>query len=103
MMGMTLPFQMPFSGSDWLVALIGSFIFVYGGQPFFSGAREELKTHQPAMMTLITMGISVAYVYSIYAVIANDVFVVTPTVTDFFWELATLIDHDHYPDILENA
>ncbi len=92
MMGMTLPFQMPFSGSDWLVALIGSFIFVYGGQPFFSGAREELKTHQPAMMTLITMGISVAYVYSIYAVIANDVFVVTPTVTDFFWELATLID-----------
>ncbi|KZL42789.1 ATPase [Secundilactobacillus collinoides] len=92
MMGMTLPFQMTFSGSDWLVALIGSFIFVYGGQPFFSGAREELKTHQPAMMTLITMGISVAYVYSIYAVIANDVFVVTPTVTDFFWELATLID-----------
>jgi len=42
-------------------------------------------------MTLITMGISVAYVYSIYAVIANDIMHVTPMVTDFFWELATLI------------
>ncbi len=92
MMGMRLPFQIAFPGSDWLVAVIGSFIFGYGGQPFFSGAREELKTRQPAMMTLITMGISVAYVYSIYAVIANDVFTVKPTVTDFFWELATLID-----------
>lgn len=92
MMGMKLPFQITFTGSDWVVAVIGTFIFIYGGQPFFSGARDELKMRQPAMMTLITMGISVAYVYSIYAVIANDIFHVTPTVTDFFWELATLID-----------
>lgn len=78
MMGMKLPFQITFTGSDWVVAVIGTFIFIYGGQPFFSGARNELKMRQPAMMTLITMGISVAYVYSIYAVIANDIFHVTP-------------------------
>lgn len=49
------------------------------------------QNHKPAMMTLITMGISVAYVYSIYAVVANDLLNAKPMVTDFFWELATLI------------
>lgn len=92
MMGMKLPFQLTFPGSDWLVAIIGTILFCYGGRPFFSGAKGELATKKPAMMTLITMGISVAYIYSIYAVFANNVGHVTPVVTDFFWELATLID-----------
>ena len=92
MMGAKLPFQVVFQPwSDYLVALLGTILFFYGGQPFFSGAKAELANRKPAMMTLITMGISVAYVYSIYAVIANDIMHVTPMVTDFFWELATLI------------
>ncbi|WP_087742766.1 copper-translocating P-type ATPase [Levilactobacillus zymae] len=92
MMGMRLPFQLTFSGSDWLVAVLGTVLFLYGGGPFFSGARGELATRKPAMMTLITLGIGVAYLYSIYAVVANNLFHVTPVVTNFFWELATLID-----------
>lgn len=92
MMGVKLPFQLTFPGSDWLVALIGTVLFFYGGGPFFSGAKAELAQRKPAMMTLITMGIGVAYVYSIYAVIANNALHVTPMVSDFFWELATLID-----------
>ncbi|WP_164512675.1 heavy metal translocating P-type ATPase [Loigolactobacillus iwatensis] len=92
MMGMKLPFQITFPGSDWVVAALGTILFIYGGAPFFSGAKGELQEHKPAMMTLITMGIGVAYVYSIYAVIANNIFQVQPQVTNFFWELATLID-----------
>ncbi len=92
MMGMQLPFQVVFQPwSDYLVAILGTILFIYGGQPFFSGAKAELKNRKPAMMTLITMGISVAYIYSIYAVIANDILHTKPMVTDFFWELATLI------------
>jgi Cu2+-exporting ATPase len=91
MMGMTLPFQLIFPGSDWVVAILGSVLFFYGGAPFFSGAKAELQMKRPAMMTLIAMGIGVAYVYSIYAVIANDLFHVTPVVNNFFWELSTLI------------
>jgi len=92
MMGMRLPFQLTFPGSDWVVAVLGTVLFFYGGAPFFSGAKAELAQRKPAMMTLITMGIGVAYVYSIYAVVANNAFHVTPMVSDFFWELATLID-----------
>ncbi len=35
MMGMKLPFQITFTGSDWVVAVIGTFIFIYGGQRSF--------------------------------------------------------------------
>lgn len=90
-MGLTQPL-LQFSGSEWVVAVIGTILFIYGGRPFFSGAKGELQSKQPAMMTLIAMGISVAYVYSIYAVIANNLLTGQPKVMDFFWELATLID-----------
>ena len=90
MMGIELPFQFTFPGSDWVVLLLGTILFFYGGQPFLSGAKMELKQKSPAMMTLIAMGITVSYFYSLYAFIANH-FLAVPHVMDFFWELATLI------------
>ncbi|MFD1672603.1 heavy metal translocating P-type ATPase [Agrilactobacillus yilanensis] len=90
-MGMTQPL-ISFPYSEWVVAVIGTILFFYGGKPFFSGAKGEIQARQPAMMLLIAMGITVAYIYSIYAVIANNVFHVDPMIMDFFWELATLID-----------
>jgi len=92
MMGMHLvPTQWLFPGSDWVVAILGTVLFFYGGGAFFSGAKAEIQMKRPAMMTLIAMGIGVAYIYSIYAVIANNVYHVTPVVNNFFWELSTLI------------
>ncbi|MFP7384201.1 copper/silver-translocating P-type ATPase CopB [Enterococcus hirae] len=90
MMGMSFPFQVTFPGSNWVVLVLATILFVYGGQPFLSGAKMELKQKSPAMMTLIAMGITVAYVYSVYSFIAN---LINPHthVMDFFWELATLI------------
>lgn len=90
MMGVDLPFQFTFPGSDWLVLILASILFFYGGQPFLSGAKMELKQKNPAMMTLISMGISVSYFYSVYAFIMNQLMPHTH-VMDFFWELATLI------------
>ena len=90
MMGMEFPFQVTFPGSDWLVLILATILFIYGGQPFLIGAKMELKQKSPAMMTLIAMGITVAYIYSVYSFIAN---LLNPHthVMDFFWELATLI------------
>ncbi|MDQ8370259.1 copper/silver-translocating P-type ATPase CopB [Enterococcus faecium] len=90
MTGMEFPFQITFPGSDWLVLILATILFIYGGQPFLSGAKMELKQKSPAMMTLIAMGITVAYIYSVYSFIAN---LINPHthVMDFFWELATLI------------
>ena len=90
MMGMSFPFQVTFPGSNWVVLVLATILFIYGGQPFLSGAKMELKQKSPAMMTLIAMGITVAYAYSVYSFIAN---LINPHthVMDFFWELATLI------------
>ncbi|WP_435370789.1 heavy metal translocating P-type ATPase [Fructilactobacillus ixorae] len=90
-MGIVLPFQMTFPGSNWVVMILSTILFFYGGEPFFSGAQGELKAHAPAMMTLITMGISVAYLYSLYSFVIKTFINPKAHVMDFFWELASLI------------
>lgn len=90
-MGLHLPFQFQFPGSDWLVLVLSTILFFYGGKPFLTGAKGELAEKKPAMMTLITMGISVAYIYSLYAFVMNNLIHSNQKVMDFFWELASLI------------
>src|SRR5690554_982363 len=90
-MGIELPFQISFPGSDWVVVILSTALFIYGGTPFLKGAKMELGERKPAMMTLISMGITVAYIYSLYAFISNNFIHNAPHLMDFFWELATLI------------
>ncbi|KFN90505.1 heavy metal translocating P-type ATPase [Tetragenococcus muriaticus] len=91
MMGMDLPFQFQFAGSEWIVLILATILFFYGGQPFLQGAKMELSSKEPAMMTLISLGITVAYIYSLYAFVMNNFVPQADHVMDFFWELATLI------------
>lgn len=73
-----------FSGDSYILLALSTVLFIYGGKPFLTGAREELKKRQPAMMTLIAFAISVSYIYSTFTVFGLPG-------NDFFWELATLI------------
>jgi Cu2+-exporting ATPase len=59
--------------------------------PFLKGAKMELEMKNPGMMMLISLGISVAYFYSVYAFVANNFLHSSVHIMDFFWELATLI------------
>ncbi|MBA2627975.1 MAG: heavy metal translocating P-type ATPase, partial [Gemmatimonadales bacterium] len=54
----------PFPGSHWIAPLFGTAVFVYGGWPFVQGAIRELKDRLPGMMTLISLAIGVAFVFS---------------------------------------
>lgn len=74
-----------FPGDLFVLWGLSSFVYFYGGWPFLKGLVSELRSHQPGMMTLIGLAISVAYLYS-----SAVVFGVEGEV--FFWELATLID-----------
>lgn len=74
-----------FPGSNLLLPILGTIIFVYGGLPFLNMARQELQQRQPGMMTLISLAIIAAYLYSL------GIFFFAPEEMDFFWELATLI------------
>ncbi|EMA70715.1 copper-translocating P-type ATPase [Halorubrum aidingense JCM 13560] len=81
-----LGFSVPaFPGSEWINPVFAVVVFAYGGVPFLRMAVPELNDRAPGMMTLISMAISVAFVYSLASVFF-------PTQSAFFWELVTLID-----------
>ncbi|MBN9351844.1 MAG: cadmium-translocating P-type ATPase [Chitinophagaceae bacterium] len=71
-------------GNEYILLILSSIVYFWGGWPFLKGFVEEIKAKGPGMMTLIAMAISVAYFYS-----AATVFGLQGV--DFFWELATLI------------
>ncbi len=82
----TLGFEMPtFTGSEWITPIFAVIVFIYGGLPFLRMAVPEVKNRRPGMMLLISLAISVAFVYSVAALFL-------PTSATFFWELVTLID-----------
>jgi Cu2+-exporting ATPase len=81
-LGYSLP-SLP--GSQWITPVFAVVVFAYGGLPFLKMALPELKNRQPGMMTLISLAITVAFVYSLAAMFL-------PTGVTFFWELVTLID-----------
>ncbi len=74
-----------FPSSQWITPIFSFLVFVYGGLPFLRMARGELKDRKPGMMTLISLAIMVAFLYSVSALIFD-------LGTGFFWELVTLID-----------
>lgn len=81
-----LGFSMPtFPGSTWISFIFSLVIFSYGGVPFLKMAVPEIQNRKPGMMTLISLAISVALVYSLLAQLTN-------LGEGFFWELVTLID-----------
>ena len=89
MYGFELPFQFTFPYSDIVVAILSTILIIYGGRPFYQGAVDEFKQKEPGMMTLVSLGLSASYLYSIYAVIIT--YVTGEHVMDFFFEFASLL------------
>ncbi len=54
-----------FPGSQWIAPVFGTIVFFYGGWVFLRGAARELKDRLPGMMTLISLAISVAFIFSL--------------------------------------
>src|SRR5512139_1233482 len=48
-----------FPGADYLVFVLSTIVYFYGGYPFLKGIVDELKERRPGMMTLIAVAISV--------------------------------------------
>src|SRR4051794_1136908 len=77
-------YQLQFPGIEWVGPVLGSVIFFWGGRPFLSGARGELRDRRPGMMLLIAMAITVAYAASMATSLGwFDL--------DFWWELSALV------------
>ncbi|GFZ88916.1 heavy metal translocating P-type ATPase [Compostibacillus humi] len=84
MIQMLIGYEVNFTGNTFLLFLLSTIVFFYGGKPFLLGAWDELKEKSPAMMMLISLAIIAAYVYSTLTAFFIEG-------SDFFFELATLI------------
>lgn len=89
LMDIQLPFQIIFPYADVVAAVLATILYIFGGKPFFMGAKDEFNSKAPGMMSLITLGITVSYAYSVYAVAAR--YLTGEHVMDFFFEFTTLI------------
>lgn len=72
-------------GDLYILFLLSSFVFFYGGYPFFKGLKDELMVRQPGMMTLVAVAITTAYIYSVAVTFGLMGMI-------FYLELVTLID-----------
>jgi Cu2+-exporting ATPase len=83
---MLLGYSAPdFPGSAWIPAVLGTVVFLYGGLVFLRSALHELKDRLPGMMTLISLAITVAFVFSWVV----DLRLIQASA--LWWELATLV------------
>jgi P-type Cu2+ transporter len=73
-----------FPGADHIPFILGTVIFFYGGMVFLRGGLSELQQKKPGMMTLISLAISVAFIYSLLATFGL-------AAEELYWELATLV------------
>ncbi len=73
-----------FTGDVYLLFVLSTVVYFFGGWPFLTGLVDELKKRQPGMMTLIGLAITVAYVYSVFVVFGLEGHLL-------FWELSTLV------------
>jgi len=80
-----LGFKLIFFGDKYVLAILSTFIFLYGGYPFLNGLFDEVKDRAIGMMTLIGVAISVAWAYSVAITFGLQGM-------DFYWEMVTLID-----------
>jgi len=74
-----------FPGDQYVLFMLASFVYFYGGYPFLKGIVNELRARLPGMMTLIAVAITTAYLYSTAITFGLSGGVL-------FWELSTLID-----------
>jgi Cu2+-exporting ATPase len=74
-----------FPGDAWVAPVFAAIVFVYGGLPFLEMALPEVRNRQPGMMLLISLAITVAFIYSLAAFLFG-------LGEGFYWELVTLID-----------
>jgi Cu2+-exporting ATPase len=80
-LGYTAP---SFPGAEYVPALFGAAVYFYGGWVFLQGAARELRNRLPGMMTLISLAITVAFLFSVAVALGFEGM-------PLWWELSTLV------------
>ncbi|XWN52321.1 copper-translocating P-type ATPase [Anoxybacillus flavithermus] len=76
--------------SRLLMAVVALIVMIYSGSQFFIGAWEGLKQRSANMHTLIAIGISAAWIYSVVALLWPDLFP-DPSMAEVYYDVSTVV------------
>lgn len=76
-------FSFSFLGDKLVLFVLATIVVLWGGMPFFTGAKRELSQKNLGMMVLVSIAVLTGYFYSI----GTTFFFTAP---DFYWEISTL-------------
>ncbi|MBD9699916.1 heavy metal translocating P-type ATPase [Flavimobilis sp. GY10621] len=83
LVGYDLPHSDPLT---WASPVLGTVMYLWGGQPFLTGAADEVRRRSPGMMLLVGLALTVAFLASWGATLG-----ILDHSLDFWWELALLV------------
>lgn len=90
-MGLNIPFpfQYTFKYSDIIALVLSLILLGYSGKIFFEHAFMEFKDKKPGMMALVSLGLGISILYSLYAIIKR--YITGVHQMDFLFEFASLL------------
>ncbi|MFC1649206.1 heavy metal translocating P-type ATPase [Patescibacteria group bacterium] len=73
-----------FAGRELVLFVLGSIVAIYGGKPFFQAAKDEIRSRNWGMMTLVSLAIVAGYSFSVAATFLFSG-------ESLWWEISTLV------------
>ncbi|MBD1937473.1 heavy metal translocating P-type ATPase [Microcoleus sp. FACHB-68] len=91
MLGLNLPLIPAWLHNPWLQLLLTLPVQFWGGKSFYVNAWKALKRHTATMDTLVALGTSAAFFYSVFATIFPRFFTSQGLMPDVYYEPAAVI------------
>ncbi|MCC0175669.1 copper-translocating P-type ATPase [Waterburya agarophytonicola K14] len=91
MTGLNLPFIPVWLHNPWLQLILTAPVQFWCGYRFYIGAWKAFKRHAATMDTLIALGTSAAYFYSVFATVFPDFFLSQGLMPEVYYETAAVV------------
>lgn len=91
MMGLNLPFIPTWLHNPWLQLVLTAPVQFWCGYRFYIGAWKAFKRHAATMDTLIALGTSAAYFYSLFATVFPNFFLSQGLMPEVYYETAAVV------------
>ncbi|MBW4578286.1 MAG: heavy metal translocating P-type ATPase [Tildeniella nuda ZEHNDER 1965/U140] len=91
MTGLSLPFIPTWLHNFWLQAMLTAPVQFWCGGSFYINGWKALKRHTATMDTLIALGTSAAYFYSLFATVNPDFFTAQGLMPSVYYETAAIV------------
>ncbi|MEH1826594.1 MAG: heavy metal translocating P-type ATPase [Nostoc sp.] len=91
MTGLNLPLIPSFLQNPWVQLVLTTPVVFWCGGSFYRNGWKSLKRHTATMDTLIALGTSAAYLYSLFVTVFPEFFIVQGLIPHLYYEVAAFV------------